>query len=121
MLFRTVKPGPDAPYGAACWLCRRTDDGLGFQGPGRGEVTWSCKDHADGQLFRKARNMSRQEFAGVETTAILKAGEDAGAYMDKIGKTDLATFTAEEWKELLRIVVVRFGDHVTEILKDCPF
>ncbi len=124
MLFRSTKsaqPCGYGPYGAACWLCQRIDDGTGFPGNGRDETVWSCKDHHDGALYKKARNMSRQEFEGVERTALIEAGKDAGAYLDSIGKTDLAQLEKYEWAEFLKIVVRRFGDHVTVLLRDCPF
>lgn len=34
-----------------------------------------------------------------------RAGEKAGAYLDNINKTDLATLTADEWRNLLVIIV----------------
>jgi hypothetical protein len=33
----------------------------------------------------------------IDATAARKGGELAGAYLEQIGKTDLATMTAEEW------------------------
>lgn len=36
---------------------------------------------------------------------ILAAGEHGGAYLSGLGKTDLATLTAEEWATFLIVIV----------------
>lgn len=41
-----------------------------------------------------------------EKQAVEAASEKAGAYLEEIGKTDLATMTGEEWRQLLSTVFV---------------
>jgi hypothetical protein len=41
----------------------------------------------------------------IDTAAVLKAGDVAGQYLDEIGKTDLATLSAQEWQDFLFKVV----------------
>lgn len=45
-----------------------------------------------------------------ETGAMIAAGDKAGAYLDEIGKTDLATLTLEEWREFGRRFVFGYED-----------
>lgn len=44
------------------------------------------------------------DFSKNEETAIEFAGKMAGEYMAEIGKTDLATFTKDEWMTFLKVV-----------------
>lgn len=41
----------------------------------------------------------------IDRTAVLKAGNMAGQYLDEIGKTDLSVMTADEWEQFLFKVV----------------
>ena len=43
-----------------------------------------------------------------ETGSALEAGADAGAYLQRIGKTDIATLDAGEWREFLRRLFVGY-------------
>ena len=43
-----------------------------------------------------------------EIGAALEAGADAGAYLEELGKTDLARLTGDEWREFLRRLYVGF-------------
>ena len=35
-----------------------------------------------------------------------------GEYVESLGKTDLATFTGEEWATLIEVAVTAFQDHL---------
>jgi hypothetical protein len=58
-----------------------------------------------------------------ELLAVERGGEAAGAYLDRIGKTDLATLTQEEWGFFLREVIAGFGTALRKIVKnrEVPF
>lgn len=43
-----------------------------------------------------------------EIGSALEAGAEAGRYLDEIKKTDLATLSGDEWRELLRRIIVGF-------------
>jgi len=43
-----------------------------------------------------------------EIGSALEAGKLAGAYLDEIGKTDLAALSGDEWREFLRRLFVSF-------------
>jgi hypothetical protein len=43
-----------------------------------------------------------------EIGAALEAGAEAGAYLEEISKTDIATLDAGEWREFLRRVLIGY-------------
>lgn len=45
-----------------------------------------------------------------EIAAIMATSEPAGAYLEKIGKTDLATMTQDQWMNFLEVVCTAFSD-----------
>lgn len=48
----------------------------------------------------------------VEEKAMLEAGNAAGAYLDTLGRTDLATLAPEEWRGFLETFLNAYGDAV---------
>ena len=60
---------------------------------------WTCKECIEvAQLVYGVPEMER---AAHDAEARDNAGEKAGAYLEKIGKSDLATLTQEEWRAFL--------------------
>lgn len=55
-----------------------------------------------------------------ELNALAAAGADGGAYVESLGKTDLARFTAQEWDTLVEVIVTAFQDHLREAYADDP-
>jgi hypothetical protein len=49
-----------------------------------------------------------------EQTAMENAGEQAGQYLEALGKTDLATLTAEEWATFINVVCTGYIDSIQE-------
>lgn len=86
--------------GYPCPVCRRAG----------GEVTISYRDgplaHVCSQecarIYVQAKGKIDME--RFEKDAAAKGGEEAGAYLDQIGKTDLADLTAEQWAEFCQIM-----------------
>jgi hypothetical protein len=50
-----------------------------------------------------------------EIEAIGAAGQDAGDYLEWLGKTDLATMSEDEWLQFIEVVVTGYQDKLTEI------
>ena len=120
-MIRSI-PVTDAQDGGACFCCRRRDDGLAHFVKGRpARIVWSCRDHI--HLAKKAVTMPRDEFDRYEEQALADAGDAAGAYLDGIGKTDLATLTEEEWAEFWRLGLEAFGTALEARLRshEAPF
>lgn len=55
-----------------------------------------------------------------EMEALTKGGEDAGEFLDGIGKTDLAALSAEEWSEFLCRVLGGYSAHMQAEAKKYP-
>jgi hypothetical protein len=93
----------------SCFLCRRRADGVGVGTPKR--QGWVCAECGI-PLAKEAIKMSDKAFDAFEQRAIQAAGEAAGAYLDSIGKTDLAQLTAAEWSVFCVTMVRSFGDAI---------
>lgn len=50
-----------------------------------------------------------------EIEAMTFAGQMAGEYMQEINKTDLATFTKDEWMTLLKVIYGNTTQKIAEI------
>jgi hypothetical protein len=102
------------PLPVVCGVCRRESFGLGhsMMGMGAGKVMWIC-DHPDCiPAGRTVYNMSGKDFRGHEAIARKVAGEKAGAYLDEIGKTDLASLTIEEYFAFVEHVITGFEEEM---------
>lgn len=54
--------------------------------------------------------MSKTDYTDEETKALEAASDTAGEYLEHLGKTDMATFTEEEWFDLLMAVVHGYSE-----------
>jgi hypothetical protein len=50
-----------------------------------------------------------------EQTAMSAGGDAAGAYLESLGKSDLTTLSAVEWRQLIEIVVTGYCDTLCEL------
>jgi hypothetical protein len=101
-----------------CAVCRRHAVGLGYvphyRNPGsrfsqpRGPTIWLCDDVGCHAAAKKVYHMPDQLLDAYEIGAALEAGAESGAFLEQIGKTDLALLTASEWRELLRRMFTGF-------------
>lgn len=93
-----VSPGPDRADGYPCDVCRRAGGVVTVSVAG-GRIRTFCSTDC-------ARIDMAHDATPVEAEAIAKGGEKAGAYLEGIGKTDLARLTGPEWAEFCRILFV---------------
>ena len=97
------------PEPVLCGVCRRrATTGLGWAGRQGKPVMWLCDSPECGQSARSVYEMPQSTLDAYEQTARNEAGDLAGAYLDGIGKTDLASLTETEWRAFLDQVVVGF-------------
>ncbi|MGU3417670.1 DUF6511 domain-containing protein [Methylobacterium sp. D54C] len=97
------------PEPVICGVCRRrANTGFGWAGQQGKPVLWMCDDPACQQVAKVVYAMPTLELDAYEQKARDEAGEMAGAYLDSLGKTDLASLTAEEWATFLHQVIVGF-------------
>ncbi len=92
-----------------CFICRRRDDGCALL-RGR-EIRWYCAE-CGMALAKKANAMMPRAFDLVEQRAMQEAGEQAGEYLDEIGKTDLAQLDQNEWNVFLIMIIRKFGEAI---------
>ena len=50
-----------------------------------------------------------------EQAALAAGGDAAGAYLEGLGKSDLATLSQPEWRQLIEIVVTGYCDTLREL------
>jgi hypothetical protein len=55
-----------------------------------------------------------------EVNALAAASNSAGAYVGSIAKTDLATWSQEEWSTLIDVTVTAFQDFLSAAYADDP-
>jgi hypothetical protein len=67
--------------------------------------------------------MPQPRLDAYEIGAALEAGNEAGAFLDEIGKTDMATLDGDEWREFLRRVIVGFENSMRRkiLTGEAPF
>jgi hypothetical protein len=94
----------------ACAVCRRHAVWLGYGSPKRERppVIWLCDDNGCHAAAKKVYAMPNEMLDAYETVSALEAGAGAGAYLEGIGKTDIATLDAGEWREFLRRLFVGY-------------
>ena len=58
----------------------------------------------------------------IEYAAVEAASENAGGFLDKLGKTDIATLTGEEWLDFILTTYMAVCNRVSELSRDdVPF
>lgn len=99
--FATTEP-------TGCAVCRRHAVCLGYA-PKQGQpLIWLCDNNECHAVAKRIYKMPKDQLDAYELGAIREAGNQAGAFLDEINKTDLATLDGDEWSEFLRRVVVGF-------------
>ena len=108
---------------AVCAVCRRHAEGLAYAPRADQPMIWLC-DHPDcHSLARKVYRMPEAKLDLYEHAAAQKAGEQVGAYLDSLNKTDLAVLTEAEWQEMLRLFYTGFEQELRRKLlaNEAPF
>jgi len=49
-----------------------------------------------------------------EIAAMEHGGRKGGEYLDRLGKTDLAKLTNEQWATFIEVIVTGYGDHLRD-------
>jgi hypothetical protein len=53
-----------------------------------------------------------------EQAALLAAGQTGGAYIERLGKTDVATWSALEWTNFIDATVTAYHEHIAAVETD---
>lgn len=86
--------------GFPCPVCGRAGGWATINIPGQ-ELAQVCSAECAQILIRAKGDINMQQF---ESDAVRKGGDTGGAYLDQIGKTDLATLTPVEWETFCGLI-----------------
>ena len=107
---------------AICGCCGRQATGFGYSPDHRKPVIWVCDDNSCLQLAKDSYAMKQDKFSRIESLAAGKGGDEGGAFLDTIGKSDLATLSPDEWFEFCRRIVAGYRKALVADLKgEAPF
>jgi len=105
--------------GCACGVCARRATGIGVNAPCQTRhIMWLCDDPECIRIARNTINMKQDQFTRLESLAASRGGEEGGAFLDSIGKTDLAQLTQAEWFEFCRRIVAGYRKALKDDLKN---
>ncbi len=108
---------------SAC-ICGRAPRGFAYRRPGDPYAQYhpACSMLCLDFLVR-SKGENPVNLAPIEAEAIMAASEAIGTHLEKLGKTDMATMTAEEWLDFLAAAYSSIGDQVRERLAsgEVPF
>ena len=103
-----------------CAICRRDARGYGFapsfiriEAPAVKLCSRRCQD-----ITGKLSGMIDPNKH--EINALLAASISGGAFVETIGKTDLTSWTEQEWAALIDVVVTSFQDFLRQAYADDP-
>ena len=56
-----------------------------------------------------------------ERTALREAGQEGGAFVEALGRTELAAWTPEEWATLVEVIVTAYQEALGRLRDGIPF
>lgn len=66
--------------------------------------------------------MKQEEFDRIDRIAAVKGGDNAGAFLSEIGKTDLSTLSRTEWMEFCHRMTAGYRAALKEtMINEVPF
>ena len=103
-----------------CDVCRRESRGFGWFNAGfpvsdrrRDQIRkWFCSMHCQAICHRRKGMIdpTKHELAAMESAVPM-----AGAYIESLGKTDLMTFSTDEFTTLIEVIVTAYTDRLREL------
>ncbi len=102
-------------YGV-CGVCACQASGFGYAPSDRHRTMWVCDDPDCLTIARGTYTMSQSDWNTIERDAIRQAGSQAGAWLDSIGKTDMAALTADEWDQFCKRMIGEYRSHLATMV-----
>lgn len=93
---------------AACIVCGRRPGAFGYVPSASRKIGWACTAHL--QQARVIYHMPKTKLDPFEQVAIREGSGEAGAYLDQIGKTDLAQLSEAEWLTFWKLGLEGFAE-----------
>ena len=94
-----------------CAVCRRRAHEIGFGvllPDMTAKVVHCCYDMACVRAVHRIAQMADDKLDAHEKKALVEAGHAGGDFLDRIGKTDLATLNERQWTDFLGTVLRGF-------------
>ncbi len=105
-----------------CGVCARTATGYGYAPNSKKPVMWVCDDPECLKIAKDSYNMKQEEWTRLERLAANEARFDAGDYMARIGKTDMATFSDEEAMTICQVISASYRKNLKKLVgSEAPF
>ena len=107
-----------------CSICRRRHANIGYAPHERAPVKWECEECLELPIaiIKKAYHMPKRRLDDFEEQALSDGGDAGGAYLDEIGKSDLADLDEFEWKTFLSRVLVGYSDSMRDMVsRETPY
>jgi len=84
---------------------------MGYAPPGsRNPPMWACDACIQAGIIQELYHMTDKALTLYEARALAAGGNDAGSYLDSIGKTDLATLEQTEWTFFLSTILKGYAE-----------
>lgn len=112
------------PDPACCMICRRHAWAIGVtKSKNVLPIYWLCDDPTCLKFGRKVLNMPQKKLDAFEKKALRLAGDEAGQYLEQIGKTDLSKLDEPEWHQFCEKMLTAFERNMREIIEsgEAPF
>lgn len=105
-----------------CASCAGQTVGFGVVAKYKNDILWCC-GHPDCYVAAlRTYTMPDKEFKRLEQIATVKGGEEAGAYLEEIGKYSLEELSEPEWAEFCHRMVAGYRWALHDSLKnESPF
>ena len=105
----------DFKANVVCAVCHRHAMGVGMPVGSWGwnrPIAWVCEEPICNSVLLKVTTMAWRALDDIEADSIASAGDVAGDYLQRLGKTDLGDLSREEWLRFLKIVLTAYGDQM---------
>lgn len=105
-----------------CFICTRRHDNLAHAPYQRAPLKWVCWPCLTVVDIKKAYHMPTRQLDQYERQALEDGGNAGGAYLDEIGKTDLAELTELEWATFWRTGFAAYTESMRKIVsREIPY
>lgn len=95
-----------------------TVGGFGFSPAPAKAIVWACNQEHQ-KIAQRCYGRERELMGEAQAKARAEAGKVAGRYLDRIGKTDLAALTKEEYATFVEAIIETYRDEMTKLCE--PF